>query len=379
MVLLPVVLSALVSTGLITSYAQTQLERQATEMGEAVAAQLATSLATYLVNNDVLSLNVVLTDLVGQGHFSQVSVFSADDRLIAQVGKRQTDPTDKVFSRDITLQKVSAGYLRIVLDQGPLTDATTRIVTMVIGWHLLLLLLVGMASWFYLDFIQLWIRLPAAASTTRSAAASPVADTHEASPAADRQTEDALSAPEPSQDYSLLLIKIQPGRRLAEHRRRLEQAVTLYQGSVEAADTDTMRLAFFDAGHETHAVFTGLLILEMFRLISQPITVKSALTVLPVPRQDEPAAQGKGPAAGGQEDTARLIKQLSYLASISDNQLLVTRSFRSQLQTGTGILLQPFHSSLAPEGEVFQVTALEPAQQKLITNQASQLVHQKQP
>ncbi len=74
LVLLPVLLSALASIWLTTQHMQTSLNRQGEHFGNSVADQLSQSLTDYLVNEDILSLNVVLNKLVVQGNFDFASI-----------------------------------------------------------------------------------------------------------------------------------------------------------------------------------------------------------------------------------------------------------------------------------------------------------------
>ena len=103
LVLVPIFISGLASVLFSYNHVNVELNQKGQHFGNAIAEQLSLSVTDYLVNEDILSLNVVLNDLVAGGTFDFASIYSADNRLLAQAGKRASG-MDKahIFTRDIT-------------------------------------------------------------------------------------------------------------------------------------------------------------------------------------------------------------------------------------------------------------------------------------
>jgi len=107
------------------------MQQQADAIGESLVIQTSASAAGLLAANDILSLNVLLSNLVRNPLVAHAAVYSVDGdgRILAEAGTRPTagvlgDP-DGLYSADITFQEVIAGHLRLSLDmrrfQQPMT------------------------------------------------------------------------------------------------------------------------------------------------------------------------------------------------------------------------------------------------------------------
>lgn len=105
------------------------MEQQADALGQSLTAQTAQSATDLLVANDVISLNVLLTNLVRNPLVANAAIYSVDNRILAEAGERPQrsllQDKDGVYSTDITFQEVIAGHLRVSLDmkqfQQPMT------------------------------------------------------------------------------------------------------------------------------------------------------------------------------------------------------------------------------------------------------------------
>ena len=118
--LLLVLLVLLVYAWVIGAQFKQVMQQQADVVGQSLVTQTAASATSLLVTNDVLSLNVLLTNLVKNPLVAHAAVYSIDNRILAEAGARPTSAVrgevDGLFTLPITFQEVIAGQLRISLD-----------------------------------------------------------------------------------------------------------------------------------------------------------------------------------------------------------------------------------------------------------------------
>ena len=96
------------------------MQQQADALGQALTTQTAASATELLVANDILSLNVLLSNLVKNPLVAHAAIYSVDQRILAEAGTRPSrsvlGETEGLYSTQITFQEVMAGQLRISLD-----------------------------------------------------------------------------------------------------------------------------------------------------------------------------------------------------------------------------------------------------------------------
>ena len=105
------------------------MHEQADALGQSLTTQTATSATELLVSNDILSLNVLLTNLAKNPLVAHAAIYSVDNRILAESGTRPKSgllgETGGLYETNITFQDTTAGHLRISLDmtqfQQPLT------------------------------------------------------------------------------------------------------------------------------------------------------------------------------------------------------------------------------------------------------------------
>ncbi|MCQ4315457.1 histidine kinase [Stutzerimonas zhaodongensis] len=105
------------------------MEQQADALGQSLITQTAASATDLLVANDILSLNVLLSNLVKNPLVAHAAIYSVDNRVLAESGARPQrnllGDEEGLFSTPISFQEVIAGHLRISLDmkqfQQPMT------------------------------------------------------------------------------------------------------------------------------------------------------------------------------------------------------------------------------------------------------------------
>ncbi|WP_417787177.1 AhpA/YtjB family protein [Stutzerimonas xanthomarina] len=105
------------------------MEQQADALGQSLITQTASSATDLLVANDILSLNVLLSNLVKNPLVAHAAIYSVDNRVLAESGARPQrnllGDEEGLYSTPISFQEVIAGHLRISLDmqqfQQPMT------------------------------------------------------------------------------------------------------------------------------------------------------------------------------------------------------------------------------------------------------------------
>ncbi|AHL77033.1 histidine kinase [Stutzerimonas stutzeri] len=105
------------------------MEQQADALGQSLLTQTAASATDLLVANDILSLNVLLSNLVKNPLVAHAAIYSVDNRVLAESGTRPQrnllGDEEGLYSTPISFQEVIAGHLRISLDmrqfQQPMT------------------------------------------------------------------------------------------------------------------------------------------------------------------------------------------------------------------------------------------------------------------
>ena len=115
-------------------------------------------------------------------------------------------------------------------------------------------------------------------------------------------------------------------------------------------------LTFDKANQIFQATCSGLLLLEMN--LETPINIKI----------------GMHQTSNGDDisEIEQTKKHASYLASLSESELLTSRQVHELVKAEETYNIEPYHSSMAPDGEVYCIKAL--SNHSLIESQAKQLL-----
>ncbi|MHB0765447.1 AhpA/YtjB family protein [Stutzerimonas sp. NM35] len=118
--LLLVMLALLIHAWVMGMQFKHAMEQQADALGQSLVVQTATSATDLLVANDILSLNVLLSNLVRNPLVAHAAIYSVDNRVLAESGSRPQrnllGDEEGLYSTPISFQEVIAGHLRISLD-----------------------------------------------------------------------------------------------------------------------------------------------------------------------------------------------------------------------------------------------------------------------
>ncbi len=127
--LLLVALALLIYTWVMGMQFKQAMQQQADAVGQSLIVQTAASATELLVSNDILSLNVLLSNLAKNPLVAHAAIYSVDNHILAEAGSRPTqsllNENEGLYSTVINFQEVMAGQLSISLDmqqfQQPMT------------------------------------------------------------------------------------------------------------------------------------------------------------------------------------------------------------------------------------------------------------------
>ncbi len=316
------VLAALVSLLL----SQAEVSDQQLEFGEASAQQLAILAVQPILEEDLISLNVLVSDLVEQKHYQFASIYSTDNQLLAQAGQ----PAGALFSRDISFQANVLGRAQVGIPDRSQTLWRSITASTVLLWlaSIGLLFAARNLNW----------KLPEIPAMNR-----PVAI----------KADEVVDEPG-SGDSVIVLIRILPGRLAPECQPVIDAAAGLYQGNKIVVKDDEITLTFNGSDIGLRAICCALLIFQVLIRESSPVSIKAGIHL-------------------EQDDPLQATKQARYLANLSENLLLTSKALFEFLPDQDRYLSEPFHHAAVHEGDVQVIRRISDQQQQLINRQAEQL------
>jgi hypothetical protein len=337
LVLLPILLGNLFTSGVIFHTASKQVDQGLAAFGNAIADQLAILVRDPLVQADLLSLSVILNDLREKGNFSLVSVYGTDNRLLAQSGK--SDRGLVIFTRDVVFQNSTVGYIQLGLPQGGYLNFAFAIALLA---QFSVLVGLGLLLWLYGDLVYLWL-FPAGKEVTAALAV------------AEAPADDSALG----KQLTILVIKVRPLRQLEAYRGKILLALQLYRGRVEESAGDDFVVTFATGDQLFQAVCCGMLVGTIMKQARGKVAVKCGIhsTV----------------AETGSPEHEKTRKHATYLASISEDRMLMSRVVYGNAVGNDQLTVQAYHSSLTPDGEVYYVERASQLTEELIERQAKQL------
>jgi uncharacterized membrane protein affecting hemolysin expression len=169
--LLLVALALIIYAWVIGMQFKHAMEQQADALGQSLVTQTAASATDLLVANDILSLNVLLSNLVKNPLVAHAAIYSVDNRVLAESGTRPQhgllSDDNGLYSTPISFQEVIAGHLRVSLDmqqfQQPMTislQSMGLLSLILLALTLILSLRLGRQLATPLMQLRLWLRDP---------------------------------------------------------------------------------------------------------------------------------------------------------------------------------------------------------------------------
>ncbi len=357
LICLPLLISSFVSIWLILHLVDESERKQSLVIGEAIATQLASSVSEYLISEDRLSLTVLLNDLVQQGVFNKATIFGADNSLVATAGD-STGSASTVYTAEIPYQDSVAGYVRISLAEDSLfTNSST-----ILFWTIILNLVLLVSTGFYANYIAQFLLAPRPDSSrttdNESTGLIPKRDLGFSLPIIKASTRFDRKAPNQDADFdnfSILVLKIRPPRVFDNLSNSIKQVASLHKGRIKSFDDEITLLFTQPDQHCFHAICAALVI--------QSLTRESGF-----------AEYKAGIDCGTEKDEVKQArKKASYYASVAQNELLVSKAVYLHEHIQGKARISEFHSSMAPDSQLYRIDGLKESHQKLIDSQARQL------
>ena len=334
---LPLVTGMLVYSALF-SYQQMGITAAAEQYGKSTARLIAQQVARHVVEQDVLSLNVIATKLTENEPVLSISIYNDSDQLLIQSRKVQNQTHQNVqrsstqdsFTAEITFQDSVVGFVRISaasIEQHLALPLTALIILFVL-WVGLALSTVGSTLNFILGIKTAKVRHKDEADDTEAT----VTDS----------------------DYvevALLIVRIKPARVLTRYFNRFFRAAKLYGGIVEQTTPEELVIHFEGPDAIFLSVCAGLLLQKIAFQTQGKINYGAVLT--------------------SADDSDKNRKSASYLASISEGDLLFSEK---DILLDERIIVSSFHHSLVNSNDLLRVSGLQ--NQQLLDAQVRQLLNE---
>ena len=115
---------------------QNELKRSLSDhldiLGSSLAGQAASSLREFVLVNDLLALNVALTQLARDDNILHAIVYDVDGNQLASAGTQPPalEPVDKYYESNITVQDSIAGSVQLSLNNNAIASFQTRLRTL---------------------------------------------------------------------------------------------------------------------------------------------------------------------------------------------------------------------------------------------------------
>lgn len=337
---LPLVTAIVVYSSLF-SYQQIGITAAAEQYGKSTARLIAQQVARHVVEQDVLSLNVITTKLTENEPVLSVSIYNDSDQLLVQSRKVQSRKVQKKtsqsgqgsssqdsFTAEITFQDSVVGFVRISAAsiEKNLALPLTALAILYCLWVGLALSTAGPA----LNFI-LGIKNPRVKRKDEGDDA------------------EATAADSDYVEVALLIVRIKPARTLTRYFNRFFRAAKLYGGIVEQTTPEELVIHFEGPDAIFLSVCAGLLLQKIAYQTQGKVGYGAVLT------------------SAGDSDKNR--KSASYLASISEGDLLFSEK---DILLDERIIVSSFHHSLVNSNDLLRVSGLQ--NQQLLDAQVNQLL-----
>jgi len=151
---------------LISSYStQNVLQRQADQLGQTLAQQLATQLTELMLANDLISMNVVLGSLTNNAEIREIAVLNVDNNLVAAASGAGSGLTTIIplpfslsgveadYRAPIRLADSLAGYVQLTLDLSYIETVLVNLLLFYIAATVLLLIVALVMTRSYFQYL----------------------------------------------------------------------------------------------------------------------------------------------------------------------------------------------------------------------------------
>ena len=326
LLILPVALvSATIYLGQVL-YFDKIVKKQSEIYAVSAASRIADHLARFVIEEDLLSLNVLVARIATGAPITSLAVYDSQHRLVAQVGRVQR--RERTFTQEITFQDSMVGHITLTLNSA--TTSSTAVPVSIA----LFVMCYAFILWRNSNDILLWVNKaskPKALEDANLSSQRILSDHQE------------QNIPEPDSMVSyILVVKIRPTRYVKAHQKVLNAAVSMYEGTLDHATTEEL-VAQFDTNDALFkAICCGLLLRKLMHMLPGQKTFGGAINSIDLVSE------------GG---SATNRKNASYLASIAEGALLVCPSDSEIEQLTFRVSLEQYHHSLIDREDLLLVVA----------------------
>lgn len=323
LVVLPLLAGGLVFFS-ITQFQARVIELEQSRFGQSSARQLAAQVAGYVVEDNLLSLNVIVAQLTRDEPLQFVAIYDESNRLIAQSGKEER--TNTSYTAEVTFQDSLVGRVRVTV-----SHAETGMRWL--GWILLVLAAgYGLLVWRLNTSIASWIN-----------------HEPESEPIAAQVTDAPPHTDDGPTEECILVVRIRPARHLEQHFDKFFKAANLYGGITEQTTPEELVIHFNSPDAMYMAACSGLLIQKIADKLNGKIAFGGTLDLL-------------------NEEPEKTRKAASYLASIAEGNLIAAHGYSL---LSDRVELQSFHHALVDSEGLLRISGLNNAD--LLNTQANRL------
>ena len=308
----------------ITQYQAKVVELEQTRFGQSSARQLAAQVASYVVEDNLLSLNVIVAQLTRNEPLQFVAIYDESNHLIVQSGKEER--TNTSYTAEVTFQDSLVGRVR-------LTVSHAKKGKQLLGW-ILLMLAAGYCFlvWRFGTSITHWVNQET-----------------QLKPATTQMLETPPQTDHGPTEECILVVRIRPARHLEQHFDKFFKAANLYGGIVEQTTPEELVIHFDSSDAMYMATCSGLLIQKIAAKVNGKIAFGGTLDLL-------------------NEEPEKIRKAASYLASIAEGNLIAAHAYSP---LSDRVDLQSFHHALVDSEGLLRIAGL--INPDLLNNQASRL------
>jgi len=299
----PALIISFLVTLFTVSLAHSIIREETLRFSNALADQAAITSAEYLVNSDGLSLNIMLRRLCLESDFETAKIYNNNANVIAQAG--ESKDSHLKISRDIIFQNSVIGHLKIGVN-----------INNSFAFELLaktLLAFLVLSSCFGIVF---WSRNIAKTIFSNKF----------------RKTNCQVGVAQ--QEICYLVIKLKNFERNRKYREIFSKLCDTHSGQQQPHDKDLV-ISFCYGDHVESGIIFALHVKALNKLLQGETTFEAGLDV------------GKEPKA--------TLKHATYLAGISQNQLLVSHRAQGNYKAlgNESFQLKTINHTLIEEGKVF--------------------------
>ena len=274
---------------------------------EIAAQQIYRQISQHLIEEDLNSVNLLITQLIEEEKITFIQVWNAEEREITKVGKRSE--TDLIFFYTIRFEDEDEGEIIIGLDN------SSNLSKSLSGQIFLLFSIYGIAIWFFSPQMIPWLTAGTPSSSSKFNEL-------------DQEASNSL--------VCILIFRIRPAHYMESYFENFYKAAQTYGGSLEQTMREEILISFKGSDPVYDAAKTGFLIKTIINELDKSIYFGGAICSI-------------------KNDDIETRKSTSYLAMMASQELLIDNLSEPISQD---IITQPFHHALFDSERVRSIKGL---------------------